>query len=135
MDLTTAEYITATMEKLTLLHNSLRPETGVAVFHIRNPRPLRLSELPTELAQVSRTRPGYKPTVVPLSDWVEFMQSAKVCGSHEVLVAVFKEYLSLGHTIFSLDDRQTRRNLNEIGLGTDHEPLPAVGRSFLARLM
>lgn len=135
MDLVTAEYITATMEKLTLLHNSLRSETGPAVFHIRNPRSLRLSELPAELAQVAGTKPSYKPAVVPLSDWVEFMQSGKAGGSHEVLAAVFKEYLSLGHAMFSLDDTQTRRKLHEIGLGTDHEPLPAVDRSFLARLM
>jgi thioester reductase-like protein len=135
MDLVTAEYITATMEKLTLRHNSLRSETGPAVFHIRNPRSLRLSELPAELARVAGTRPGYKPAVVPLSDWVEFMQSGKAGTSNEVLAAVFKEYLSLGHAMFSLDDTQTRRRLHEIGLGTDHEPLPAVDRSFLARLM
>jgi len=73
--------------------------------------------------------------VVPLSDWMELMHSGKAGDSHEVLVAVFKEYLSLGHTMFSLDDTQTRRKLHEIGLGTDHEPLPAVDKSFLARLM
>jgi hypothetical protein len=135
MDLVTPEYITATMEKLTLLHDSLRPETGPAVFHIRNPRSLRLSELPVELARVVGTKPGYKPAVVPPSDWVEFMQSGKAGGSYEVLAAVFKEYLSLGHAMFSLDDTQTRRKLHEIGLGIDHEPLPAVDRSFLTRLM
>ena len=66
---------------------------------------------------------------------MELMHSGKAGDSHEVLVAVFKEYLSLGHTMFSLDDTQTRRKLHEIGLGTDHEPLPAVDKSFLARLM
>jgi thioester reductase-like protein/acyl-coenzyme A synthetase/AMP-(fatty) acid ligase/acyl carrier protein len=135
MDLVTAEYITATMEKLTLLHNSLRPETGPAVLHIRNPRSLKLSELPAELARMAGTKPDYKPAVIPLSDWVELLQSGKAGDGYEVLAAVFKEYHALGHAMFSLDDTQTRRKLHEIGLGTDHETLPAVDRSFLARLM
>ena len=58
MDLVTSEYVTATMEKLTLLHNCLRSENGSFVFHIRNPRSLRLSELLNELTKVAETKPG-----------------------------------------------------------------------------
>lgn len=152
IDLVTPRYIAATIARLTLEHPRLLPlsheTTGGAaaatVLHIRNPRSMALRDLATELGRVpkSETVPVYAPALVPLGEWAERISAMSVmseggadAGSREVLAAVFREYLALGHVMFSLDDTETRAKLLDIGLDVDHETLPAVDASFLARLM
>ncbi|KAK0630244.1 hypothetical protein B0T17DRAFT_506729 [Bombardia bombarda] len=92
VDIVTAEYVAAVVQRLTLsTESSVRPG---AIFHVRNPRPVKLSELP----QMMVADNGQALRMVPLGTWLEAVQKGNGVGSSEVFTVVL-----------TLDDGETRR--------------------------
>ncbi|KAK3681229.1 polyketide synthase [Podospora appendiculata] len=120
VDCVTAEHVAAVVERLTLSHDDTAAPEG-RIFHVRNPKPLRLAELPGVMANN-----GEVLKMVELETWLEAVANSGD-GSNEVFSAVLKEYISVGHRMFSLDDSETREQLRRVGEVRDDELLLVDG--------
>ena len=92
------------------------PRTGdaAAYFHINNPNPLALSGL---LPLIPKIRDdGAEGRVIPMADWTQKIRDQ---GGNEdqaqIQWTVFKEFVDIGHMMFSLDSSATQNALKTLG--------------------
>jgi hypothetical protein len=83
------------------------------IFHIRNPGAVPLRRLPQVLAGLGHGRPGLR--LVPVDEWL--------AGLTGMNVMVMREYLEVGHRMFSMDDGRTREVLSRKGVGAGDDEL------------
>ena len=105
-----------------------RNEKVAAYYHINNPNPLPLSRLPTLMTKIRDD--GAEGTLVSMSDWTKQMRDQN--GNEEqaqIQWTVFKEFVDVGHTMFSLDASSTTKALKS--LGDDGESCPPVDEKYL----
>lgn len=104
---------------------------NLAYYHIGNPYPLNLRDLPTIMTQIRDD--GVQGSVVPLSEWLTATHVAKG-GDEETTQlekTVLKQFLDLGHTMFSLDGTKMREAMHKTGTVAE---CPAVDEKYLSRL-
>lgn len=104
---------------------------GLAYYHIGNPSPLKLRDLPAIITHIRDD--GVRGSVVPLSEWLTAIRAAKG-GNDETAqleTTVLKQFLNLGHTMFSLDGAKTNKALEKTGIVVE---CPAVDEKYLGRL-
>lgn len=111
-------------------------------FHVRNPSPLRLDQLVSTSDRSGQLDPLFN--VVPLPAWIENIKSAYasmedpvgVESSSEVFITVLRDYLELGHQLFSLDNDRSSRALAASFVSTADLDLtcPPAEQYFLRQL-
>ncbi|PNY28233.1 Hybrid Polyketide synthase-nonribosomal peptide synthetase [Tolypocladium capitatum] len=104
--------------------------TTPQIYHVTNPRPLRLKDLPQIIADL---RPGQRRAkLVPLEDWLGRMETAggKDAAAQLVRRAVIKQNLSTGSVMFSLDSKRTMDILDALSPGVMGN-CPAVDAELL----
>ena len=103
-----------------------------AYYHISNPNPLPLRSLPTLMTKIRDD--GAAGSVISMSDWTHKMREQN--GSEDqaqIQWTVFKEFVDIGHTMFSLDATSTKEAL--MTLGDDGKRCPPVDEVYLKGMM
>lgn len=117
-DFVTADYITDSV--LRLKANTERQDSKVHIFHIRNPGAVSLRDLPQVLTSLGHQKASLD--FVPVDEWLNRLEEGG-----EVNAAVLREYIGLGHRMFSLDDKKTRQTLG------DEDGVPRIELGALPR--
>lgn len=134
IDFIPIDYLASVMTHLSS-SDVVGPPEGIAYYHIGNPSPLKLRDLPAIITQIRDD--GVKGSVVPLSEWVTSLASAASGGgggddeTSQLEKTVLKQFLDLGHTMFSLDGARTKAALKKTGSVVE---CPAVDEKYLGRL-
>ncbi|OAA43302.1 polyketide synthase [Metarhizium rileyi] len=104
------------------------------IYHITNPLPLRLKDLPQIIAELGSQQT--QPKLVSLDEWLSSMESAEGedAAGQVVRSTVLKQYLSTGGVMFSLDNRRTIDILERLNPGAA-AGCPAVDADFLRGLL
>lgn len=132
IDFIPIDYLTTTLARLA---NSDKIRDGVdqiAYYHIGNPAPLPLRALPALMAKIRDD--GKEGGALPSNEWISQMRKAG--GNDEgaqIQWSVFKEFLDLGHSMFSIDDTKTREALDIMGEG--EIGCPPVDEVYLGTLL
>lgn len=115
IDFVPADYIASVLVRLSLSRS--RQDAGgerkAQYFHIGNPTPLKLRDLPAVLREVQEGEGVGR--IVGAGEWIELM-GKRMKGSNgeaQIELKVLEEYVRVGHSMFSLDDRKTRKVLEE----------------------
>lgn len=104
------------------------------IYHITNPLPLRLKDLPHIIAELRSEQTQAK--LVSLDEWLSSMESAEGedAAGQVVRSTVLKQYLSTGGVMFSLDNQKTMDILETLDPGAT-AGCPAVDAEFLGGLL
>ena len=131
IDFVPIDYLTMVLARLSK-SDLVRTDKRLAYYHIGNPAPLPLHALPALMAKVRDD--GKTGSTLPLSEWA--LQMRKHGGNDDqaqMQWTVFKEFLDLGHTMFSLDDAKTKEALKIMGVGEGF--CPPVDEVYLRNLL
>ncbi|KAF4509493.1 hypothetical protein G6O67_003664 [Ophiocordyceps sinensis] len=103
------------------------------IYHLTNPHPLRLEDLPQIIADLRPGQAGAR--LVPLDDWLASMETAEGDDAAGQLVrsTVIRQNLSTGSVMFSLDNRRTMATLDALCPGAV-DACPPVDAKFLSGL-
>ncbi|KAJ5302558.1 hypothetical protein N7476_009357 [Penicillium atrosanguineum] len=121
------DYVMDTIAQLAT-HSTASEE--IQRFHINNPVPLLWTQLPTVIGQVRDD--GQPGTLVDVDTWTRCMLEHAVTEQERLEWSTFKEYLSLGHVMFALDETNTRAAL--AGHGRNRVDCPPVDAKYLQHL-
>ena len=119
LDFITIDYLTSIMAHLSS-SDVVGPPKRVGYYHIGNPCPLKLRNFPAIISRIRND--GVKGSIVPLAEWIQSLRAA-ASGSvssgdeekSQLEITVLEQFLSLGHTMFSLDGTQTKAALEKMG--------------------
>ena len=107
-----------------------RTEDETAYYHICNPKPLGLRSLPALMRKIRDD--GAEGSLISMSDWTQQMRRQTASANEEqaqIQWTVFKEFVDVGHMMFSLDATATRGALK--ALGADEDECPPVDDVYL----
>ncbi|KAK5987499.1 Hybrid PKS-NRPS synthetase pynA [Cladobotryum mycophilum] len=134
IDWLASNFFTLTSQKAALAHeDSSALYNSPQVYHINNPRPLRLIDLPQIVAEL---KPEQGPAkVVTLEEWFNNMETASDADATGNILksAVLKQYLSTGVVMFSLDNEKTMNIIEALNPGMV-DLCPAVNAEFMNSL-
>ena len=141
LDFIPIDYLASVVSHLSSSGALASPEgaTAAAYYHIGNPAPLKLRDLPALLPQIRKSddndAAAAKASTVPLSEWVTLLASTTTSGNDnetsQLEKTVLRQFLDLRHTMFSLDGSKTKAALEETGRAVE---CPAVDAEYLGRL-
>lgn len=115
IDFIPMDYLASTVVRLSTNDTTSPLTLSPSYFHISNPSPLPLYSLPALISQIRTDgKPGQS---VPVAEWVEQMRECAKGEKKQLEWAVFKEYLELGHRMFSLDGMKAREAVGRINVG------------------
>ena len=114
-DFVTGDYVVDTI--LRLGGKSKSTERQAQVFHICNPSPVSLRDLPQTINSLSGEDHTF--SFVSVDEWLASLEK-----NDGINGAVMKEYIKLGHRMFSLEDTNTRKVLGEDGSKVELLTLP-----------
>jgi hypothetical protein len=104
-------------------------DNKVSVYHVSNPAPLNLRDLPALMPKIRAD--AKEGSMVPLQEWLVLMK-AKAKTEVEVLrLAAFKGVCESGHVMFALDRSETLKALKMVGGYEDANNCPAIDENFL----
>ncbi|KAI1391900.1 polyketide synthase [Hypoxylon trugodes] len=134
VDVVPVDYLVSALAALTSDSTS-EPESGKAqIFHLSNPQPLKLKDLPGMIPQI---RPDVKEaSIITLEEWLKRMEGAKGvedAAAATVRSSVLKEYFERGHVMFSLDRSQTKQILDKVAPELE-ATCPAIDVEFLTTM-
>ena len=133
IDFITIDYLTSVMARLSS-SDAVGPPKRVGYYHIGNPCPLKLRNFPAIISRIRND--GVKGSSVPLADWIQSLRAAANGSGDEeksqLEITVLEQFLSLGHTMFSLDSAQTKATLEKISSVVE---CPAVDEKYLSCLL
>ena len=114
LDFVTVDYLASVMAQLSSVDiTATAAQENLKYYHIGNPAPLRLSALPSLIPKVRRD--GAPGAIVPLSEWaLRVRERAGGDDQAQLEMSVLKEFLDLGHVMFSLDSTRTRQALEKV---------------------
>ena len=132
IDFITIDYLTSVMARLSS-SDAVGPPKTVGYYHIGNPCPLKLRNFPAIISRIRND--GVRGSSAPLADWIQSLRAAASGSGDEeksqLEIAVLEQFLSLGHTMFSLDGARTKAALEKISSVVE---CPAVDEQYLSRL-
>ncbi|KAH6899708.1 polyketide synthase [Thelonectria olida] len=134
VDWLASNFFTLTTEKSALSAiSSSDLYTMPQIYHITNPRPLQLKDLPQVIADLRSDHK--KAELVTLEDWMRTMETAggEDSAGQTVRNEVLRQYLNTGYVMFSLDNRRTMDILETLSPNVE-ERCPAVDARFLGDL-
>lgn len=132
IDFIPIDYLTTTLARLANSEETRDTVDKITYFHIGNPDPLPLRALPALMGKIRED--GQDGGAMPSSEWVSMMRKAG--GNDEgaqIQWSVFKEFLDLGHSMFSIKDDNTREALQILGEG--EVGCPPVDEVYLKTLL
>ena len=133
IDFITIDYLTSVMARLSS-SDAIGPPKRVGYYHIGNPCPLKLRNFPAIISRIRND--GVKGSIVPLADWIQSLRAAASGSGDEeksqLEITVLEQFLSLGHTMFSLEGAQTKAALEKISSVVE---CPAVDEKYLSCLL
>ncbi|KAF7549858.1 hypothetical protein G7Z17_g6123 [Cylindrodendrum hubeiense] len=134
VDWLASNFFTLTSEKAAI--SAINPPelyTMPQIYHITNPRPLKLKDLPQVIADLRSDH--QKAEIVTIEEWMKAMEAAggEDSAGETVRNEVLKQYLTTGYVMFSLDNRKTMDLLETLSPNVE-ERCPAVDASFLGDL-
>lgn len=115
IDFIPVDYLASTLFNLSLSPTAaLQTNTNIShhhrplIYHIGNPAPLLLSNLPSLIPHVLGTKEcgGVQVQILPLEDWLRAMSTGLVAGE-ELRIAAIRDMFGMGHCSFSLDRTKT----------------------------
>lgn len=130
IDFVPIDYLISVMTHLSSSDAVGAPER-VAYYHIGNPSPLKLRDLPAIITRIRDD--GVQGSVVPLSEWVTAIHAANGGDDETTQLekTALKQFLDLGHTMFSLDGAKTKEALEKTETVVE---CPALDEKYLGRL-
>ena len=81
----------------------------VSVYHICNPAPLALAQLPALLPQIRQD--SREASVLKLDEWLKHISTNAVTGEQKLRVEATKAICDTGHVMFALDGEETQKAL------------------------
>ncbi|KAH7149618.1 polyketide synthase [Dactylonectria estremocensis] len=134
VDWLASNFFTLTSEKAAL--SAINPPELYAmpqIYHITNPRPLKLKDLPQVIADLRSDH--QKAEIVTIEEWMKAMEPAggEDSAGETVRNEVLKQYLATGYVMFSLDNRRTMNLLETLSPNAE-DKCPAVDAKFLGDL-
>ncbi|KAL9037459.1 MAG: hypothetical protein Q9214_005696 [Letrouitia sp. 1 TL-2023] len=134
IDLVPVDYLASLVAQISC-RDATTTKEHLRYYHIGNPAPLELSALPNLMSKI-RTD-GLAGKTVPLPEWVT--QTQKRAGDQDqgqLEMSVLKQFLELGHIMFSLDDKGTREALKKVEEAGGVIPkCPPVNEMYLRKLL
>jgi thioester reductase-like protein len=136
VDVVPVDYLASGFFALTSEKSALTSlvSTKPHIYHINNPKPLKLKDLPEMVAKLRAD--GQRAQSVTLDQWLSAMESmggGDDAAGAVVRTTVLKEYLSTGHVMFSLDSSKTATLLDTLVPGFEKR-CPPVDAEFLGML-
>lgn len=89
--------------------HSAQEKNQVSIYHICNPVPLALNQLPALLPQIRRD--GRKASILKLDEWLKYITAHAVTGEQKLRVEATKAICDTGHVMFALDGEETQKAL------------------------
>ena len=136
IDFITIDYLTSVMAHLSS-SDVVGPAKSVGYYHIGNPCPLKLRNFPAIISRMRKD--GVEGSIVPLGEWIQSLRAAASgvvsSGDEEksqLEITVLEQFLSLGHTMFSLDGTQTKAALEKMSSVIE---CPGVDEKYLKCLL
>jgi thioester reductase-like protein len=108
-----------------------------AIYHLGNPRPILVRELPAEIKSIYKSMGSQTEVkgLVPLPEFIRSVSDAlglEKSAADELSLVAFEQYFNIGHTMFSLDRSNTDRILKFAG----NEPkCPPIDSQFLLGML
>lgn len=136
VDIMPVDYLAAAFVALTARATVEEDSNSATVYHLGNPRPLEIADLP---GVIGKMRPDLEQStsIVPLEEWLQKMEGAagvEDAAAAMVRSAVLKQYfVENQHVMFSLDRTETKKVLDKIAPHLE-ERCPAVDPEFLGEL-
>ncbi|KAL8720892.1 MAG: hypothetical protein Q9225_002310 [Loekoesia sp. 1 TL-2023] len=134
IDLIPVDYLTSLMAQISRSDASMTEE-NLRYYHIGNPAPLELSALPNLISKIRMD--GLAGTTVSMPEWV--LQTRDRAGDQDqaqLELSVFKQFLELGHIMFSLDSKGTKEALKKVKeAGGVVSECPPVDEMYLRKLL
>ena len=122
VDFVPVNYLVATIRTLaTSAHPALRTK-NLSIYHLSNPAPLPLSELPRLMGDIRGD--DLVGRRVPLESWFRLV-SESATEDDRLRWAVLKDYLELGHVMFALDRAETDECVRIAGGAAECPPVDA----------
>lgn len=132
IDFIPIDYLVGVLARLSTGDIARSNEATASYYHINNPNPLPLRSLPTLMSRIRED--GAAGSLIPMSDWTQKMRHQS--GNEEqaqIQWTVFKEFVDVGHTMFSLDTTSTKAALKS--MGDDSESCPPVDEVYLKAMI
>ncbi|KAL2758025.1 hypothetical protein ACRALDRAFT_1068472 [Sodiomyces alcalophilus JCM 7366] len=104
------------------------------IYHFANPSPLKLQDLPDIVPMLRED--GKRPSLMSADSWLKNLEKQhkeNEGAAATIRGTVLREYLSMGHVMFSLDRTNTAKLLEKVAPGLD-ETCPAIDGKFLDHL-
>ena len=131
IDFVPIDYLATVLARLSR-NDLVRTDKSLAYYHIGNPAPLPLKALPDLMAEVRDD--GRAGSTLPLLEWATQMRKhGENDDQAQMQWTVFKEFLDMGHTMFSLDDTKTKEALKIMGDG--YAFCPPIDEEYLRTLL
>lgn len=130
IDFVPVDYLASAIAQLSSTDTAITAaQNNLKYYHISNPTPLPLTALSSLIPKIRKD--GGQGTIVPLSEWVlRARDRANGKEQAQLEMSVLKQFLDLGHTMFSLDSTATRKALEEVqeagGLVVECPPVDEV---------
>jgi amino acid adenylation domain-containing protein/thioester reductase-like protein len=104
--------------------------TGAIFYHICNPSPLPISQIPSFVGEIYE-QPGRAGKVLPVAEWLETVSRMDMSPDAQLRWEVLREYFDLGHNMFALDSEETRGVLAKL----DVDECPPMDAAYLQRMV
>ncbi|KAJ3499830.1 hypothetical protein NLG97_g19 [Lecanicillium saksenae] len=130
-DFVPVDYLTDTFHALaTSQLTPLPPSYAAAFYHICNPSPLPICDIPAIISEVygEIDRVGKH---LPIDEWLETV--ARMDGSLDAQLRceVLREYFRLGHNMFALDSRESQGVIAKLGV----DECPPLDAAYLRNMV
>ena len=105
------------------------PGTGATFYHICNPSPLPISQIPSLVGEIYE-QPDRAGKTLPVAEWLETVSSMDKSPDAQLRWEVLREYIDLGHNMFALDTEETREALAKLDV-----ECPPMDVAYLQRMV
>ena len=101
---------------------------NASIYHLGNPQPLPLAQLPALMGQIKNDGTIGRNTSV--EEWLA-LASKDASRDEQLRWAVLRDYLKIGHVMFALERGATEKRLRDIGGSEGRAKCPGVDVEFL----
>ena len=137
VDFIPVDYLTSTMHHLSTAGLAIVPHTKApAIFHIGNPNPLPLTQLPALMGEILRD--DIEGRLVSVEECLAAMGAEKLKEEgDELRLPTMREYFAMGHTMFALGRVGTERvlALSRFGKRESVVACPPVDAGYMRGMM
>lgn len=116
----------------TIFQNKDRDNKKLSIYHVSNPVPLNLRDLPALMPKVRAD--AKEGSLVPLQEWLVLMKAKAKTEAEVLRLTAFKGVCESGHVMFALDRSETLKALRIVGGYEDVHNCPVIDENFLREL-